>query len=186
MAEEEEPAEEDDEESTPKPSAPKQASLLRYLPVVLVVLLLQAGGAYYYINQHMFPGEAPIAVEDEAGRQRVMPEGEEPEASVDLGTIDANPRGTGARLLVRASVTLAVAPSGAASEIENDRNQDRVKDAVLWELGNASYEELSSPEGRDVVKARMKDRVNDYLYEGQVVAVYFGELLLQAMPGYAR
>jgi flagellar protein FliL len=185
LAEEEEEGQEEQEEK-PKGPPPKPASLLRYLPIVLVVLLLQAGGAYFYINKYLFPGEGPTAVQDEAGRPRVMPEGDEPEASVDLGSVDANPRGTGARLLVRTSVTLAVAPSDAAGEIESDQNKDRIRDAVLWELGNATHEELSSPEGRDIVKDRMKNRVNDYLYEGQVVAIYFGDFILQAMPGYGR
>ena len=182
MAEEEE---EEQEEKPKRPAAPPP-SLLRYLPVVLILLLLQAVGAYYYVNRYMFPGASPTTVEDDSGRPRTYPEGDEPESAVDLGYIDANPRETGARFLVRASVTLAVAPSGAAGEIENERNRDRVKDAALWELGNATYEELSTPEGRDKVKERMKDRINDYLYEGQVVGVFFGDFLLQAMPGYGR
>lgn len=187
MAEEEEAQEEGEEESAPaavvRPA--RQPSLLRYLPIVLFVMLLQAGGAYFAIEEFLFPGEK-TAVEYEEGRPRTIPEGEDPEAAVDLGEMLANPRGTRARLLVRASVTLGVAPSGVVGEIENEENSDRVRDAVLWELGNATYEDLEMPEGRQKVKDKIKERINDFLYEGQVQKVYFEDFILQAMSGYGK
>ena len=103
---------------------------------------------------------------------------------MDLGVVIANPRSEGAKILVRAVVTLAVAPDDAKGEIEREQNIDRVKDAVVFELGNASPQMLGNHEGRAQVKDRIKDRINGFLYEGQVVAVYFGEFVLQALAGY--
>jgi flagellar FliL protein len=183
---EEEAEEEQEEESAPAVVRPaQQPSLLRYLPIVLIVLLLQAGGAYFAIQEFLFP-EEKTAVEDEEGRPRTIPDGEDLEDSVDLGEMLANPRGTRARLLVRANVTLGVAPSGVVGEIENEENTDRVRDAVLWELGNATYEELSTPEGRQIVKDKIKERINDFLYEGQVQKIFFEDFILQAMSGYGK
>lgn len=184
MAEEE--TEEQEEEAVPvAPSAPPP-SLLKYLPVVLVVLLLQAGGAYYVVDKYFLKTDQMglLIAEDDTGRPRTIPEGDEPEASVDLGEVIVNPRSHGARLLVRAEVTLGVAPDDAAGEIKSDLNIDRVRDAVIFELGYATPEELNSREGREVVKDRMKKRINNYLYEGQVVQVYFSSFLMQAMSGY--
>ena len=186
MAEEEEEQQGEEEEGEAKVVVPaQQPSLLRYLPIVLIVLLMQAGGAYFAINEYLFP-EENVAVEDEEGRPRTIPEGDAPEEGVDLGEMLANPRGTRARLLVRANETLGVAPSGVVDEIENDENSDRVKDAVLWELGNATHEELSYPEGRQLVKDKIKARINEFLYEGQVQKVYFEDFILQAMSGYGK
>lgn len=186
MAEEDAEAQEEEEaEAAPAARPVRQPSLLRYLPIVVVVLLLQAVGAYFGIQKLLFP-EAGPTVEEEGGRKRVIPEGDAPETAVDLGELIANPRGTRARLLVRTRVTLGVAPKGVASEIESDKKLDAVKDAVLWELGNATYEELSTPAGRDTVKVRIRDRVNGLLYEGRVQTIYFEEFILQAMSGYGK
>ncbi len=176
---------EEQEEQAPVAQAPPP-SLLRYLPVVLVILLLQAGGAYFLVDLYWLKEEVS-AVQDEEGRDRIrVPEGTEPEAAVDLGKFVANARGTRARLLVHATVTLGVAPSGVRSEIQDETNEDRVKDAILAELGNATYEELHSPEGREGVKQKIKNRINAFLYQGEILEVYFGEFYLQAMSGYGK
>lgn len=183
MAEEEE-TEETESEAPAKPL--EKPSLLRYLPLVLVIIALQAAGAYYLIEFVVFaPPETTSEVQDEIGRPRTIPDGDEPEASVNLGEFFANPRGTRARLLVRAVITLGVAPSGARLEIESPDNEDPIKDAIVRALGNATYEMLRSPRGRQKVKLEIKDRLNQILYRGQVQEVYFGEFYLQAMPGFS-
>ena len=182
MAEEDE--EEQAEAEAPPPPA-KPPSLLRYLPLVLVVLLLQAGLAYFGIDHFLFqPDDSEMVGLEEGERPRVIPESNEPEASVSFEDIVVNPRSEGARLLLTVDVTLAVAPSGAKDEIERDEVTDRITDAVAYELSGATPEELNNRDGRDVVKERLKRRINDLIYEGQVVDVYFGRFILQAMAGY--
>ena len=81
-------------------------------------------------------------------------------------------------------VTLAVGPSGVASELEDENNLDRVKDQVVAALSGATPEELRTKEGRDVLKEDIKLRLNDFLYEGQVMDVFFSSFYLQANTGY--
>ncbi|MDA0749047.1 MAG: flagellar basal body-associated FliL family protein [bacterium] len=182
MAEEE--VDEQEEEKAPVPVAPP-ASLLRYLPIVLVILLLQAGGAYFAITMYLFP-DPSSEIQDEQGRTRVRAQTDQPVASVNLGDMVANPRGTGARLLVRTKVVLAVAPKGVVSELQEDINKDRVKDAIVRELGDATYDQLSTEEGREAIKQKMKERINRFLYKGEILEIYFDEFILQAMSGYGK
>jgi flagellar FliL protein len=79
-----------------------------------------------------------------------------------------------------------VKPSGVRSEIQSEENQDRIRDAILAELGNATYDDLHAPEGREKVKGKIISRVNEFLYQGEVLEVYFGEFILQAMSGYGK
>ena len=185
MAEEGE-EEQDQEEREAPPSPPgKPPSLLRYLPLVLVILLLQAGLAYFGIDRFLFqPEDSDLIGLEEGERPRVIPESNEPEASITIEDIVVNPRSEGARLLLTVDVTLAVAPSGAKDEIEREEVNDRIIDAVAYELSGATPEELNNRDGRDEVKQRLKGRVNELLYEGQVVDVFFGRFILQAMAGY--
>ena len=184
MAEEE--VEELQQETRRASPPPKKSSPLRYLPLVVILLLLQSVGAYFLIKWQLERGDEPIAEPDEAGRVRIFPEGDEPEATVDLGEIVANPRVPGARLFVFADITLAVGPSGVVSEIEGEENFDRIRDQIIAALSGARPEDLQTPEGRENVKADIIGRLNDFLYDGQVMAVYFSSFRLQASPGYVE
>ncbi len=185
MAEEEDDPEEDAPQgAAAPPAAPvKQPSLLRYFPIVIIILALQAVGVYWGIERFLFQKDG--GAEGELGeRPRVIPESNEPEDSVDMGKFVINPRSENLRLLVTVDVTLAVSPDDAKGEIEDDAKIDQVKDAIVYEFTHATPKELSGRDGRDVVKERMKLRVNELLYEGQVVDIYFSRLTIQALPGY--
>lgn len=188
MAEEEENEEEGAEgEGAPAPPPPQpKGSVLRYLPLVIVLLVLQSVGGYFLIRWHLGREFASEIEADESGRVRTYPDGDEPEASFVLGRVVANPRAAQARLFVVADVTLAVGPSGAVGEMESEKNIDRVRDQVVAALGGATPEELKSKEGRNAVKEDIKSRLNDFLYEGQVMEVYFSSFYFQANTGYVE
>lgn len=183
MAEEEE---EQEEQQPPPPPPPKKGSALGYLPLVLVILLLQSAGGYYLVRWQLSRGDETLVQADESGRVKTHPTGDEPEASVDLGEIVVNPRAAGARLFLVAQVTLAVGPKGAASEIERPDNIDRVRDQVIAGLSGATAQELRTRAGREVVKEEIKLRLNEFLYDGQVMDVYFPLFYMQANTGYVE
>jgi len=179
----------EEEEAAPRPAAAApQPGLLRYLPIILLVLVAQAGGAYFLLDRlRNAPEEGVTKAQDDEGRPRVeVPEDAVPETSVELKDIVVNPRGTKARYLVTADVTLGAWPSGASSEINSDINVDRVRDAVIAALSSATPTMLATMDGRQEVKRDIMERVNIHLYEGKVVDVYFGKFLQQAMAGYQQ
>lgn len=148
MAEEEENQADEEEEAAPPPPAPAK-SPLRLLPIVLLVLLLQFALAWYYIEYKLFettPSTTTIEGGDDL-RPRVYPDGDIPEAFITLEAFRVNPRDTGARLIVNAEITLTVGPDDAKDEIESDLLKDRVRDAVIWELGNATVVDLRDSGG---------------------------------------
>jgi flagellar basal body-associated protein FliL len=183
-------AEEDEDEAaakdTPAVKKPaKQPSLLRYLPLVLIILALQAVGLYMGIQRFLFNKGGSGLVGEAGEKPRVIPESNEPEASVDFNNVVINPYSENMRLLLTADVTLAVAPDDAKDEIEDDAKIDQVKDAIIYAFSRATPAELSNALGRHQVKDRMKARINDLLYRGQVVDIYFSRFIMQALPGYA-
>lgn len=185
MAEEDVEPQEETAETAPPARKIKPISLLRYLPLVFIVILLQAGAAYYFIENYWMRSEdASLSGLEEWERPRVIPESKSPEAIVAMGEFFINPRFTEARLLVSIEVTLAVAPDDTKSEIEDDTKIDQIRDAIIYELSFATPEEMNNRRGRQIVKERLIKRLNDLLYEGQVVDVFFPKLIIQALPGY--
>jgi len=180
----EEENEEEAEGKAPPPPPQAKGSILRYLPLVIVLLVLQSVGGYFLIQWHLGRGFSAEIDADESGRVRTYPDGDEPEDTFELGRVVANPRSAQARLFVVADVMLAVGPSGAVGEMESEKNIDRVRDQVVAALGGATPEELKSKEGRNAVKEDIKSRINDFLYEGQVMEVYFSSFYFQANMGY--
>ena len=81
-------------------------------------------------------------------------------------------------------MTVAVGPAAAADEIEMENNLDRVKDQVIAALSGASPQQLRSRSGRETVKDEIKLRLNEFLYDGQVMEVYFPSFYMQANSGY--
>ena len=182
MAEEEEGQKEKVKKKKAPP--PTNGSAIGYLPLIIVLLVLQSIGGYFLIRWHLGREVGGEVVADESGRVRTYPEGDEPEGSFDLGRIIANPRTSRAKLFVVTEVTLAVAPKGAVSEIEDEKNIDRVRDQVVSALSSATPRQLRTSEGRKGVKENMKLGINDFLYEGQVMEVYFSSFYFQANTGY--
>lgn len=169
----------------PPPPPHKPIRLLRYILLVLIVVLLQAAGAYFLLDRYwMRPDGTDWRTTVGAERPRVIPETDQPDASVDMGEFVANPKSAGSRMLVTTEVTLAIAPKNVRGEILKENKNDQVKDAIIYELSQATPEELGSRDGRDLVKTRMKRRINEVLYEGQVVDIFFGKFIMQALPGY--
>lgn len=191
MAEEDENEDGQEEDEQPAASPPQQkaqkaqkASVLSYLPLVIGLLVLQSVGGYFLLRWHLGREMEPEIEADESGRVRTYPDGDEPESSFDLGRIIANPRTSGAQMFIVADVTLAVGPSSAVEELGNENNIDRVRDQVVAALGGATPEDLGSLEGRDIVKEDIKSRLNEFLYQGQVMDVYFSSFYFQANTGY--
>ena len=185
MAEEDEAQAEQEQKKAP-PASPPKASALRYLPLVIVLLVFQSIGGYFLVRWHLGREFETEMEADESGRVRTYPDGDEPESSFELGRVIANPRSSRARLFVVAEVSMAVGPSGVVSEIEDEKNIDRVRDHVVAALSGATPVELRTREGREVVKEDIKSRVNDFLYEGQVMEVYFSSFYFQANTGYVE
>jgi flagellar basal body-associated protein FliL len=105
---------------------------------------------------------------------------------VDLSEFVVNARSENSRLLLTTEVTLAVTPRGAKGEIERDEVIDSIVDAVNYELSYATPEELNNRDGRDVLKQLLMERVNELIYGGQVVDVFFGKFILQAFRRYCH
>jgi flagellar basal body-associated protein FliL len=59
-----------------------------------------------------------------------------------------------------------------------EKNIIRVKDIVSSSLIPLSREELLKPEGKQKIKNIIMQKINEYLFEGEIIDVYFPKLIL--------
>ncbi|WP_426349145.1 flagellar basal body-associated FliL family protein [Alloiococcus sp. CFN-8] len=64
-------------------------------------------------------------------------------------------------------------------ELQLERTKPILKDAALTVLRSKTSKELSSVEGTELIKKELVEKFNSKLENGQVIGVYFPELIIQ-------
>jgi len=145
--------------------------LLIGLPIAL--LIGGAGGAYFADMLPMGGGaEEPAPVDgaepDPAFAATVM---------VPLDSFIANlGDGSGGRY-IKTTMELEFAGTEAPPVLE--RRMPQVRDLILTLLTSKTYDDIRSPEGKQILRDEIIRRVNQSLQEDAVQAVYFTEFIVQ-------
>jgi flagellar FliL protein len=78
---------------------------------------------------------------------------------------------------LKASITLEMTNSAAASEIEERLPQ--IKDSILLLVGNKTYTEISDLQGKLQLRAELIARVNTLLQKGKIKNIFFTDFVVQ-------
>lgn len=78
---------------------------------------------------------------------------------------------------VKASLTVELTSEDVQPEVE--QRMPQVRDAVLLLIGNKTYEELQDLQGKRQLKAELKSKINSFLQNGKVRAIYFTNFVVQ-------
>lgn len=158
----------------------KKGGKLKWIILLLVLLLLAGGGgaAYWFL---MGPGAAS---EEDAQEQEGDQTGEQAPPRTDfvpeIVTLDpfvvnlADPLG---RRFLRMTLDVEVLNRQAIAEVQ--RNNSRIRDAVILLLAGKSFADLASMEGKITLKNQIVERLNQIVGGGRVTNVYFTEFVVQ-------
>lgn len=156
---------------------PKKKSKLKWIIMILLVLLLGGGaGAAYFMG--FLDGFIGKGGSDEAGgrpsqsRTQIQssPLFRLPEFLTNL----SDPLG---RRYVRVTVELELISPEIAKEVE--AQNARIRDALIILLSSKSYAELSTLEGKQILRNQILDRINQILGSSKVVNVYYIDFVVQ-------
>jgi flagellar protein FliL len=157
----------------------KKGGKVKWVVLLLVLLLLVGGGgaAYWFL---MGPGAASEgdATEQEGGqaanqeaRAEFLPE----IVTLDPFVVNlADPLG---RRFLRMTLDVEVLNRAAITDVQ--RNNSRIRDAVILLLAGKSFADLASMEGKITLKNQIVERLNQILGGGRVTNVYFTEFVVQ-------
>ena len=143
--------------------------------VVLILLVFGTGAiSYYYFDippilkigeQNSDTSEADPAQENEVG-----PLVEIQEFIVNIISEENNH-------YLKISMTLEMSSEKARNEAE--KRMAQIRDTVLLQLSNKTFEELYDLQGKKLLKAELLNRINDLLTTGMATSIYFTDFVVQ-------
>ena len=181
------------------PDAPKKGSRLKKIAIIIILLLiiLSAGGAgaYWWFFMRTAPGataEEATGTATESVKGSKADAAAKGEASPRIERQSDLPRSTGKVLPLPEFVVNLSDPAGKRYlklgmevEVNSDvaqaikANSAKIRDAVIILLAGKSFVDVSSAEGKVLLKAEVAARLNQILGGPFVVRVYFTEFVVQ-------
>ena len=154
-----------------KKKGKKKGSLLKWIIFILVPLILLGGGGFFaYIKFFHSPAESE---KKEVKKEKT---GEEKLGYIyPLSTFVVNL--SGGKRYLKASISLELDSEKGGEEME--KRLPRIRDNILMLLSNESFENISTPLGKDNLKKKITDKLNAFFRHGKIKNIYFTEFIVQ-------
>ncbi len=94
---------------------------------------------------------------------------------VPLETFIVNLSGSKGRRIAKVNMEMEL--EGDDVQVEIDKRKAQIRDIIIIILSSKTYDEVSTREGKDVLKNEIKDTLNAFLTKGKILNVYFTEFI---------
>ncbi len=190
-----------DKEALPEGAeAPKKSKVKKFLIIFLILLIILAaggGGAYwwFFMRAPVDPASEDATTTEEGASQAEAPkdgEAKEGEGEARIERQSDLPRSQGMVLPLPPFVVNLSDPTGKrylrlGMEVEVNRDvsaliksqSPKIRDAVIILLAGKTYADISSAEGKILLKAEVAARLNQILGGSYVVRVYFTDFIVE-------
>lgn len=174
-----------DEESGEKPKKKSGGKLKLIIIIFLLLIILGVlGGAGYMLFLKPKPeADMNAAADGGAKKQQMAPKKEVTEggkigALYPMETFIVNLADSGGTRYLRVTLQLELDDTKKFAEAL-DLRKPQLRDAILTVLASKRYEEVSSAQGKLILKQELLRRLNSIITEGTIVNVYFTEFVAQ-------
>ena len=143
---------------------------------VVAVLLLMAGaiyGGWFYYKSNISNGRS---ISSESPPPKVDPE-VNMGPMIDIREFIVNIISDDNSHYLRTSMTIELSNQAAYDEI--NKRMPQIRDAILMLASSKTFEELYDVHGKKQLKAELLIELNEMLIEGEAVAVYFTDFVVQ-------
>jgi flagellar FliL protein len=150
-----------------------------FIILALVNMLVVLGvGAMLFLGQQKKNAEPKIddVIKGEVETQEAEKKSQDFIGSlIPLETFLVNLSGSRGNRLMKINMELELDNAEVATEI--DRIKPKIRDIIIIILSSKSYMQISSREGKDLLRNEIRDQVNLFLTKGQIKRVYFTEFI---------
>lgn len=166
-------------EKTEEPKKGGKKKLYIIVAAALILLLAGGGSAYYFLV--FKPKQEELRKKEEASKAesliRPVPEEANIGPMVEIKEFVVNIIGADATHYVKASLSLELDREQTKDEV--NKRMPQIRDAILLLIGNKTFEELQDIQGKNQVKAELKNKINSFLKTGKVNNVYLTDFVVQ-------
>ncbi len=163
----------DTDESTEEGGGKKK--LIIIIAAAVVLLLIIGGAAFFFLKpdpveeEEVDPGlDVPVPVINQSSEIGPM---------VEITEFIVNIISEDERHYVKGSFTIELNKEEVREEA--NKRMPQIRDAVLLLVGNKTYEELHDLQGKKQLKAELVSKINSFLQNGKVKAIYFTDFVVQ-------
>ena len=172
------------EEAAEAQQAPQQNGGGGQKPTLFIILaivnMLVIGGVGFMVWQGNKEREARPNIDDVI-QGEAEDRMEEKEADpfigklIPLETFLVNLAGSRGRKLAKINIELEV--EGERVEEEIDKRKPQIRDIIIILLSSKTHAQVVTKEGKDFLRAEIRDTVNAFLTKGKIKSVYFTEFM---------
>lgn len=166
-------------EKTEEPKKGGKKKLYILVAAALILLLAGGGSGYYFIA--FKPKQEELRKKEEASKAetliRPVPEEANIGPMVEIKEFVVNIIGADTAHYVKASLSLELDKDTTMDEV--NKRMPQIRDAILLLIGNKTFEELQDIQGKNQVKAELKNKINSFLKTGKVNNVYLTDFVVQ-------
>lgn len=168
-----------EEEKKPEEGGKKKGGALKMIIIALIILIVVGGGGFAAMkilggHKDQTAQAAPEAQKQEAGN----PAAEAVGVLYPLETFIVNLADNDGSRYLKVTMSLELDSTEKLKE-DLDTRVPQLRDAILSILSAKRYDEVSSAQGKMILKQEILRRVNSLLPKGQITNVYFTEFVAQ-------
>lgn len=167
-----------EEEKTAEEGAKKKkGGKLKLIIIVVVALIILGGGGFLAYKLFLAPKDGAAGAEA-AKKEAVAAPSNEVGTLYPLETFIVNMADNDGSRYLKVTIQLELDNTEKLKE-ELDKRVPQLRDAILTILSAKTYEEVSSAQGKLILKQEILRRLNSLLPFGQITNVYFTEFVSQ-------
>ncbi len=159
--------------------APKKKSKLPLIIIIVLLLLILGGGAgaawYFLFSGKNAPADGAVKEVkiEEKGSGQQGPTG----FSTDLPSFLVNLSDPLGKRFIKLNISLEMTSAEAIQEVS--ANMPRIRDAVIMLLSSKTFSDLSTLEGKMLLKNEILGRINQVLGGSKVATLSFTDFIIQ-------
>ena len=158
-----------------KTDKPKKPILLILLVIINMLAVVGVGAIVYLGQQDKQAKESPLGETENLKLKEIVSEESNKPKVISLDTFLINLIGDRGRKLVKVNMEFEVKGEGIVDELV--KLKPRVRDMIITIVSSKVYKDISSKEGKELLRNEIKDQVNLFLTKGKIDKVFFTQFV---------
>jgi flagellar protein FliL len=171
------------ESLAPSQSGSGQKPVLFIILAVVNMIVVAAVGAFLYLGKKKEAAHPTLDQVIAGEKATTDAETQQPKSFVGkvvpMETFIVNLAGTKGRKVAKVNMEFELKDTGDDTKVsgEIEQRKAQIRDVIIIILSSKTFEEVSTPPGKDNLRGEIKDRINSFLTTGKISNVFFTEFI---------